>query len=99
MSRYNNIKTIKPVNSKLNVLKTVYYPDIQESADDIIIESTNKRLDYIAYEQYGDSTLWWVIAKANGILDGSFVVPSHKVTLRIPSGISDIISQFNRLNA
>jgi len=97
MSRYTSISRTKAGN--INVLNTVYYPNILPSNDDLIIEPPRKRLDSIAYDYYRDSELWWIIAKANNIIDGSFTVPNDLDTIRIPQNISQIISEFNRLNS
>lgn len=96
MSRYSNIPT--NTTNKIRVRNTVYYPVIKPSDDDIIVEPTKKRLDYLAYQYYNDSSLWWIIALANGITDGSFNIPSRLNEIRIPQNTSEIITEFNNLN-
>ena len=39
------------------------------------------RLDLLAYTYYGDSTLWWYIAKANGL---KVMNVTEGTSLRIP---------------
>ena len=43
-------------------------PEIPERNDDLSYTVVGgDRIDLIAYRQYGDSTLWWVIAVANNL--------------------------------
>jgi hypothetical protein len=43
-------------------------PPVPERADDIAYTvKGGDRIDLIAYRQYGNSTLWWVIAVANDL--------------------------------
>lgn len=47
-----------------------------------------ERLDYLAGVNYGDSSLWWVIAAASGIGYALQVPPG--TILRMPSSISQV---------
>jgi len=47
-----------------------------------------ERLDYLAGINYGDSSLWWVIAAASGIGYGLQVPPG--TILRIPISLTDV---------
>ena len=47
-----------------------------------------ERLDYIAGINYGDSSLWWIIAAASGIGYALQVPPG--TILRVPSSISQV---------
>lgn len=79
------------------VYGTTYYPDIPISdSDRITVTHLGARLDIIANTFYGDQTLWWIIAKANGI-KGKTALQSGK-RLRIPGNISQIIQKFRELN-
>lgn len=43
-----------------------------------------QRFDNLAQQYYQDSTKWWIIAKANGMVDGSiFIKPGTRI--KIPS--------------
>jgi hypothetical protein len=42
------------------------------------------RLDLLAYKFYRTSTKWWVLAKANNLVNGSITVPAG-TTLFIPN--------------
>lgn len=42
----------------------------------------NDRLDSLAYKYYGSATLWWVIAKANELANGTITVkPGTKLLI------------------
>ena len=46
--------------------------------------------DTLAQNYYGDSNLWWIIAKANNINDGSIGLDPEK-RIRIPIEIQPIL--------
>ena len=95
-SRYSNTK-IKRDKSGIRVYKTTYYPDIPISDNDqFIYPRFGERLDMLAHRFYGDVTLWWVIAKANG-LKGKVFVPQD-TEIRIPGNVSKVLEDFNNLN-
>lgn len=48
----------------------------------------NQRLDHIAYQVYGDGTLWWAIAAASGI--GWALQCPPGTILRIPTDLNQI---------
>ena len=98
MYRYQSINTER-VNG---VGKTFYvnavYPDIPVSNGDIyLITTIADRLDLMAQDYYGDSTLWWVIASANA-LKSDTIYPPIGVQLRIPINIQTIITSFKQVN-
>ena len=93
---YSNTN-IKREKSGIRVYKTTYYPDIPISDnDEFIYPRFGERLDSLAYRFYGDVTLWWVIAKANG-LKGKVFVPQD-TEIRIPGNVSKVLEDFNNLN-
>ena len=95
-SRYSNTK-IKRDKSGIRAYKTTYYPDIPiKDTDQFIYPRFGERLDTLAYNFYGDSTLWWVIAKANGIR-GKLNVPAA-TEIRIPGNISQVLEDFDNIN-
>lgn len=49
---------------------------------------SNTRLDVIAFEAYGDATLWWIIAAASGI--GWSMQLSPGTYIRVPTNIDTI---------
>ena len=96
MKRYATTKQ-KLDKSGIRVYSTTYYPEIPlENEDRFINVIIGDRLDSLAYKYYNDVTLWWIIAKANG-LRGKPVLNAGEV-IRIPSNITNIIEKFNNLN-
>lgn len=96
MSRYNTTNTIKDKNGKRKKATTIL-PVVPLSSGDItIVTTTPERLDKLAYSFYKDSSLWWVIASANGLGKGTFIIPSN-TSIRIPSkdNIQDLILLIN----
>lgn len=96
MKRYSST-SIKSNNFGSRVYSTTYYPDIPLSDSDTFINPiSGDRLDNLAYKYYGDSTLWWIIAKANDIV-GKTVLSADEV-IRIPGDVQEILESFNDLN-
>lgn len=96
MKRYNNTPR-KIDKSGIRVYQTTYYPEIKISDSDVfIMPKDGERLDNLAYKYYGDTTLWWIIAKANGIK--GVAVPPLDEPIRIPGNVTNIIEKFNDLN-
>ena len=52
----------------------------------------------MAQRYYGDSNLWWIIAKANELSKGQ-IAPAPGVKLRIPTEIDDILEAVNLKNS
>jgi len=97
MSRYNNIQ-IRNTKSGKRYFKTVKYPVIERNLNDrYIIGQQHDRLDNLANQYYQDSSLWWIIARANNIGKGDLTVPLG-VQLRIPFEYITIVDMFNELN-
>ena len=98
MSRYRftGIKIDKDTGNR--VFKSTLYPSIRISnGDKFIFPIDGERLETIAHKYYGDTTLWWIIAQANNIRDGSFrLQPSEKI--RIPMNLPEILNDFRRMN-
>jgi hypothetical protein len=97
MSRYNSTETIKDKTGSRYYATTIF-PVVNTRPDDIyIVTTTIERLDKLAYTFYDDVSLWWIIAAANGIGKGTFIVPSE-TRLRIPSknNIQDIVIATNK---
>ena len=95
---FNNTTEYKTKKGK-RYYGTVKYPEIPLNFEDIyVFTEQGDRLDILAEEYYGDSTLWWVISTANNSLNqGSYFVDPG-VQIRIPSQISAIIANYNALN-
>ncbi len=96
MKRYETTP-IKTDKSGIRVYSTTYYPDIPlDDSDEFISVIDGDRVDLVANRYYGDVSLWWVIAKANGIKGKAALTPGD--VLRIPGNINRIIENFNDLN-
>ena len=95
MARYLN-KTIKTSSEKTR-LQTTILPNIVGANDTYIETITPERLDALANQFYGDTSMWWVIAAANWIGKGTIRVPIGMI-LRIPN-ITDVMTYVTRKNA
>ena len=94
MSRYSNTKITKksllPKQKKIvSSYGTTLYQRIPETNGDLhVISTEGDRLDNLAFQFYGDSSLWWYIAKANNLT--AMNVPAGK-SLRIPASADGAI--------
>ena len=96
-SRYNNTK-VKISRDGKRVLRPTIYPKIPIKDSDIFIyPKFGDRLDNLAYKYYKDTTLWWIIAKANG-LDEAHIGLALDEQIRIPMDITSIINELKRLS-
>ena len=85
MGRYGNTSIFKQTKKyskdrKINVDKygTTMYNKVPESNDDMyFIAQSGDRCDTLAQRFYGDTSLWWFIARANNLK-----------TMNIPAGTS-----------
>ena len=98
MSRYNTSKQLNDNNEK-RYISTTLIPFIPGDTSDIYIRVyAEERLDLLAFRFYGDASKWWIIAAANNLGKGSFIVPSN-IRLRIPNNIQTIQTQIDQFNA
>ena len=99
MDRYNKTR-IKLNKNSDRVYSYTLYPKIPLKNSDIFITPKySERLDNLADKHYDDPSLWWIIAQANGIRGfTSLYSKNFKGTLRIPTEISDIVSEFESIN-
>jgi phage tail protein X len=97
MNRYINIPQTK-IKGKL-VYKTVRYPEVPLSSEDIYVYTQQgDRFDILARQYYQDSSLWWVIAISNPqITLGSLLIPSG-LQLRIPAFPANVVNEYNTIN-
>lgn len=98
MNRYNisENNVFKRYDGK-RVFRTTRYPKIPININDIyIVANETDYLDSLAYRFYQDSTLWWIIAQANGI-KSTLKAPTG-VQIRIPQNIDIILARFQREN-
>lgn len=105
MNRYAEIKTFKTLNNNLRNKGTSYrnaakYPIVPQQENDIYaITEWGDRFESLAFQFYGDVTLWWIIAISNpNIVDFSSIFIPIGSQIRIPQNISPIIDSYNELN-
>ena len=96
MKRYSKTG-IKRDKSGVRVYNTTFYPTIPiDDSDQFIYTKFGDRIDALAYQYYGDTSLWWIISKANGIRGQMGLKPG--TLLRIPQDVTRIIENFNTIN-
>ena len=94
MSRYSNTKITKksllPKQKKIvSSYGTTLYQRIPETNGDLhVISTEGDRLDNLAFQFYGDPSLWWYIAKANNLT--ALNIPARK-SLVIPASAEGAI--------
>lgn len=105
MDRYIDIPIIQTIPSVQYPKITRYrastrYPDIPLSENDVFLYTIRgDRLDNLAYQFYGDPSLWWIISIANPDLPNDSLYPTLGFQLRIPSDINQVLNDFEQLNS
>ena len=95
--RYKN-NIIKKDKNNVRYYKPRIIPNVPIKDTDIFIYPLyGDRIDTLAQRYYEDSSLWWIIAKANEIGNGK-IAPSPEEKLRIPTEIDDILELIDNLN-
>jgi len=101
MSIRNRIKyTKQKVQDKKIIFQPLKYPEIPPSTNDIYVMTIEgDRLDLMANQFYKDIRLWWVIALANvdKVRRDSYNVKGG-LQLRVPTDITLILNEFERIN-
>ena len=91
-TRYVHTKIKKDKDGR-RVLKPTIYPRVPIRDSDIFTyPKYGDRLDTLAFKYYGDTSLWWIIAKANEIDKGTIGLDPTK-QIRIPIEIEPILIQ------
>jgi phage tail protein X len=99
MNRYQNIPIEKSTSGK-RMYKTVRYPEIPLSENDIYVYTAQgDRFDILAQQYYGDSSLWWIISIANNNLTQNSLVIPEGIQIRIPTNPASVIRTFNNINS
>jgi len=97
-SRYTNVPIYNRWDGK-RAYRTTHYPEIPPSDSDIyIVSNETDYLDTLANKYYGDASKYWIIGQANNIGKGRMSVESG-LQLRIPTNVSKILSDFERINS
>lgn len=97
MYRYENILETKD-NTGERYYRNNIYPDISASETDLyVITVLGDRLDLLAFNYYGDESLWWIIASANALTgDSLYLEPGAQI--RIPSNVPGVINEYKSAN-
>jgi len=105
MNRYQKIQQIRNENPYIGTIgdlyyNTVFYPELGARESDIYVETEfGDRLDSLAFQFYGDTTLYWIISirNPNEVSFGSLYLSPGSV-IAIPQNINDIVDSYNILN-
>jgi hypothetical protein len=93
--KYTTIKTSKKGN---RVFRPTMYPKIPLQDSDIFMyPKFGDRLDSLAQKYYKDTSLWWIIAKANN-LDEAHIGLEVDKQIRIPINIDFIINKLKDMS-
>ena len=85
MSRYKSTDKNRKSNKKY--YETTIYKKVEEkNTDSYFIATQGDRCDNLANRFYGDSTLWWFIARTNNLTTNN--IPAG-TSLRIPATTVD----------
>jgi hypothetical protein len=96
--RYTYSKILKEKETQKQYFESTIYPKVKPTDNDIYIISTQSdRLDLLASKYYGNTSYWWIISVANNLNDASLSIEPGR-QLRIPSDISSILNEFERIN-
>ena len=97
MSRTRFTNTKRRNDNKLQY-QSLVIPNFEERTDDTVIEVNDySRLDVLASDIFGDSTLWWVLASYNNLPGDSLYTTGVKY-LRIPSDINIVYNKVKEVN-
>tara|TARA_Y100001963_G_C6659148_1_gene389579 strand:- start:139 stop:447 length:309 start_codon:yes stop_codon:yes gene_type:complete len=96
-NRYLKTKVKKDEQGR-RYLEGTIYPEIPPSTYDTYIWSVfGDRLDLLSNKYYGHVNYWWIIAQANGLVNGNFGIKPGTY-LRIPNDVSGVIKKYEELN-
>jgi len=101
MNRYASIPLAQTPPGEKRRYINVKYPSIPFGPADIYVYITRgDRYDLLAQSYYEDSSLWWIINRANPSQDAGSLYPTVGSQIRIPNpnGISSIIAQYENIN-
>lgn len=103
MSRYSDIPIYKKIleNSSPLLYANVRYPKIPlDSLDIYVYTNQGDRYDTLAQTYYEDSSLWWIINRANPSQRADSLYPKIGSQVRIPSpdSIYGILAEYAVLN-
>jgi len=96
--RYQNVEVTKENETGERYYLNNVYPEIPLSANDTyVITVLGDRLDLLAFDYYGDTSFWWVIASANALPgDSLYLEPGSQI--RIPVSLPTVLNSYNSVN-
>jgi len=86
MSRYESTKITTDKNRRSKYDTTIYKKTVENNNDLLVVTQEGDRLDNLAQQFYGDSSLWWFIAAANNLKTMNV---EAGLQMRIPSNTSN----------
>ena len=93
-TRYDSSEILRDDKGR-RFFESTLYPTIEANQNDIYIRTkVGDRLDLLANRFYGDVKLWWIIAQANHVGNGSLALDSG-IQLRIPQDVSKVFSDLD----
>jgi hypothetical protein len=102
MSRYSSISITNTPEIPQRRYLNLKYPEILVEFSDIYVYTTlSDRYDLLAQTYYNNTSLWWIIARANmSTQSPDSLIPTPGSQIRIPSSnrISNILGQYDGLN-
>ena len=98
MSRYKNADIVRDLNNKRRIQTWILRVPPAANSDIYIQITSPDRLDILSETFYGDQSLWYIIAQANGLGKGTYRVPEATL-LRIPNlpELQEFINNINRI--
>jgi hypothetical protein len=98
MNRYPSSLILKEQNGPRYFGSTKYPFIVEDINDYYIITMQGDRLDNLANQFYGDSTLYWILQVANADCKKDSLYPPIGIQLRIPQNLTQILQDFETLN-
>jgi len=101
MARYTSMPVTTTQDNPKRRFINVKYPDIPRDFSDTYVYTTQgDRYDILAQSYYGNSSLWWIISRANPSQPSDSIYPTVGSQIRIPSPsrIPTILGTFENLN-
>jgi nucleoid-associated protein YgaU len=101
MARYSSIRVVSTPENPKRRYANLKYPEITVDFSDIYVYTTRgDRYDLLAQSYYGDSSLWWIISRANPSQTSDSLLPNPGEQIRIPASfrVPIILGQYDALN-
>lgn len=61
-----------------------------------VVDVNNRMLDAIAYDVYGDESLWWVLLYYNSIVDGITVDEKNQISIPNRAAVESLLIDFKK---